>query len=85
MVRNTGIESSIGAIINTKKDKIMFTLIMGNISFDEDTAKIHSIDFVKGYQFLEDAEKEGEEWVNVYGAYIIPEIFKQTPIIFQFE
>lgn len=60
-----------------------YTLIAGNISFDTDTAKIHSIDFVQIFDSFLDAENMGEDLVNQYGAYIIPEVFNNTPIIFE--
>lgn len=59
-----------------------FTLIMGNISFDDDAVKIHSIDMVKQFDSSKQAEEMGEELCNKYGAYIIPEIYNQKPIVF---
>lgn len=61
-----------------------YTLIMGNISFDDDTVKIHSIAFVKQFENKDDAINTGEELINIHEAYIIPEIYPE-PIIFDIQ
>ena len=58
------------------------TLIVGNISFDDDTAKIHEIHYVERLEH-HDAVDKGEDMLGDYDAYIIPEIFNTTPIIFE--
>lgn len=51
-------------------------LILGNITFNEDgTATVHEIDALINCESVERAGEIGDEFVNEYDAYLVPESF----------
>ncbi len=54
----------------------MTTLILGNISFDDNIATIHEVLGIIECETKKEAEKLGEELCNVLTAYVIPTMYK---------
>lgn len=50
-------------------------VIFGNISFDPDITIVHEITNIVSLPLTE-AERIAEDLVNIYGSYIIPELYK---------
>lgn len=56
----------------------MYTLILGNISFEDKITFVHSVDKTETFETKEEAIDLGEEECYNYGGYVVVEVWEEN-------